>query len=89
MKEYFPESARYTRPGGGLFIWCDLGGNADTLELSKKAIEKKTKIIKDMVHDYITVSKFYLKLIDTEHFQRLRFIRQLTCQYVYPAANHT
>lgn len=41
MKEYFPESARYTRPGGGLFIWCDLGGNADTLELSKKAIEKK------------------------------------------------
>lgn len=57
--------------------------------MSKKAAEKKTKIIKDMVHDYITVSQFYLKLIDTEQFQRLRFIRQLTCQYVYPAANHT
>lgn len=47
------------------------------------------KIIKDLVHDYITLDSFFQKLVDTKHFQRLRFIKQLTCQYVYPSANHT
>ena len=41
MDEYFPRDITYTRPGGGLFIWCDLGHGLDTLELSKKAIEQK------------------------------------------------
>lgn len=41
MEKYFPDDVKYTKPGGGLFIWCDLGHGADTLELSKKAIEKK------------------------------------------------
>ncbi len=41
MDEYFPDDITYTRPGGGLFIWCDLGHGLDTLELSKKAIEQK------------------------------------------------
>ena len=41
MDEYFPHDITYTRPGGGLFIWCDLGHGLDTLELSKKAIEQK------------------------------------------------
>ena len=41
IKKYFPENIYYTTPRGGLFIWCDLGGGTDTLELSKKAIEKK------------------------------------------------
>ena len=41
MEKYFPKGVKYTRPGGGLFIWCDLGNGIDTLVLSKKAIEKK------------------------------------------------
>jgi 2-aminoadipate transaminase len=41
MDEYFPKDITYTRPGGGLFIWCDLGHGLDTLALSKKAIDKK------------------------------------------------
>ena len=38
MDEYFPKDITYTRPGGGLFIWCDLGHDLDTLELSKAAV---------------------------------------------------
>ncbi|MCQ2456825.1 MAG: PLP-dependent aminotransferase family protein [Clostridia bacterium] len=41
IEEYFPEGVEYTRPGGGLFIWADLGHGIDTLALSKKAVEEK------------------------------------------------
>ncbi len=41
MDEYFPNDITYTRPGGGLFIWCDLGHGLDTLALSKAAVEEK------------------------------------------------
>lgn len=41
MEEYFPRDISFTRPGGGLFIWCDLGHGLDTLPLAAKAVEKK------------------------------------------------
>ncbi len=41
MAEYFPKNITYTRPGGGLFIWCDLGHDVDTLAISKRAAENK------------------------------------------------
>lgn len=41
MDEYFPKSVKYTRPGGGLFIWCDLGEGFDTQKLAQKAIAEK------------------------------------------------
>ena len=41
IEKYFPEGVFFTRPKGGLFIWCDLGRGIDTLALSKAAIEKK------------------------------------------------
>lgn len=41
MEKYFPNDISYTRPGGGLFIWCDLGHGVDTLELSQRAVENK------------------------------------------------
>ncbi len=41
IKTYFPQDVYYTKPGGGLFIWCDLGHKVDSLALSKKAIAKK------------------------------------------------
>ena len=41
MEQYFPKDIFYTKPRGGLFIWCDLGHGLDTGALAKKAIEKK------------------------------------------------
>ncbi len=47
------------------------------------------KIIRDLVHEYINVTDFELEIIDTVAFQRLKDVRQLTCQQVYPSARHT
>lgn len=47
------------------------------------------KFIRDIVHSYIYLTNFDLDLIDTPEFQRLKDIRQLTCQSVYPCARHT
>ena len=41
LQAYFPAGVQYTRPGGGLFIWCDVGHGIDTLALAKEAIQKK------------------------------------------------
>lgn len=50
---------------------------------------KPRKIIRDLVHDYINLTEFELEIIDMIPFQRLKDIRQLTCQQVYPSARHT
>lgn len=41
MDAYFPKDIFYTKPNGGLFIWCDLGHGIDTGALMPQAIEKK------------------------------------------------
>lgn len=35
MKEYLPSYVTYVPPRGGLFIWCDLHGGRDALEVSR------------------------------------------------------
>ncbi len=45
MDKYFPEGVTFTRPGGGLFIWCDLGDDTDTIVLAKKGIENKVAFV--------------------------------------------
>lgn len=57
--------------------------------LSKSYYLTPVKFIRDIVHGYVNVTKFELKLIDTIHFQRLKDVRQLTCDQVYPSARHT
>lgn len=47
------------------------------------------KVIRDLAHGYISLDTFFQKLVDNKHFQRLRYIKQMTCQYVYSSANHT
>lgn len=49
------------------------------------------KQIKDPVHGYIYLPDCFIEnLVDTEHFQRLRNLKQLSAtNMVYPAANHT
>lgn len=64
-------------------------GDQNTKKLSRSYYLKPEKIIRDLVHGYINLTRFDLKLIDTVPFQRLSDIRQLTCQHVYPAARHT
>lgn len=49
----------------------------------------KTKILRDSVHGYVSITEDDLKIIDTLVFQRLRRIRQSGCHTVYPSANHT
>ncbi|KAH7927042.1 HD-domain/PDEase-like protein [Leucogyrophana mollusca] len=44
---------------------------------------------KDPIHDYIPFSSYICRYIDTRHFQRLRFIKQLGLTYlVFPGASH-
>lgn len=51
---------------------------------------KRSRVIRDAVHEDIWVTDFETKVIDTPIFQRLRHIRQLGPTYlVYPAAQHT
>jgi HD superfamily phosphohydrolase len=50
---------------------------------------KKEKILRDLIHGYINLTDLDLEVIDTPHFQRLKDIRQLTCQHVYPDVRHT
>ncbi len=35
---YFPKGTRATRPSGGYFLWIELAGNVDTLEIHRKAL---------------------------------------------------
>lgn len=48
----------------------------------------KKKIIKDLVHGYIEIDATIEKIINSLNFQRLKDIRQLTAQHVFPSANH-
>lgn len=47
------------------------------------------KLIKDLVHNYISIDDDIQKIVDTSSFQRLRRIRQLSCNYIFPSTNHT
>jgi HD superfamily phosphohydrolase len=49
----------------------------------------KKKIIRDAVYNYIEVEENVIDIIDSESFQRLKHIKQLTIQHLYPSANHT
>lgn len=56
---------------------------------SKAYYFDRIKFIRDLVHGYVYLTEFELELIDTLQFQRLKDIRQLTCQHIFPAARHT
>ncbi len=48
------------------------------------------KIISDTVHGTIPLTKLAILIIDTDVFQRLRYLKQLsTCYFVFPSAIHT
>lgn len=46
--------------------------------------------VNDAIHGNIALTKTAVAIIDTEHFQRLRNIKQLgPCHWVFPGATHT
>ncbi len=51
---------------------------------------KDYKIINDIVHGSISLSRIATLIIDTPEFQRLRYLKQLsTCYFVFPNAVHS
>ena len=52
--------------------------------------DKKSKIIRDVIHGDIFIDEKYVAVIDTREFQRLRRIKQLSvANMVFPGAEHT
>ncbi|MCI9626645.1 MAG: PLP-dependent aminotransferase family protein [Clostridia bacterium] len=45
LDNYFPEGCTYTRPEGGLFLWCTLPEGTDTKELLTRCIERKVAFV--------------------------------------------
>lgn len=43
--EAWPEAARFTRPQGGLFIWCTLPDGADMMGFVKRALAGKVAVV--------------------------------------------
>lgn len=45
MDKCFPSEVKYTRPEGGLFLWCMLPEQIDLGELVKSALERKVAVV--------------------------------------------
>lgn len=45
MDKHFPEDCTFTRPDGGIFLWCTLPERYDTSVLFKSAVEKKVAFV--------------------------------------------
>lgn len=45
IKKYFPPEITYTRPEGGLFLWCELPEEMSASALLEKAVEKKVTYV--------------------------------------------
>ena len=68
MDEAFPSYCTYTRPEGGLFLWCDLPEGFDSQLLFKKGVEKKVAFVPGsscMVDQNKTYSSFRLNFSNT------------------------
>ena len=45
LSREMPQNCSWTHPQGGLFIWCTIEGDVDTMPLSRKAIEQKVAFV--------------------------------------------
>jgi 2-aminoadipate transaminase len=45
LERHFPEDVRWTRPGGGLFLWVTLPQGLDSTELLKHALKRKVAFV--------------------------------------------
>ena len=56
--------------------------------LSNELIFSFQKVVKDPIHGIVSLPSYCMDVIDTPEFQRLRNIKQLTAETVYPGATH-
>ncbi len=88
MEKYFPQDITYTRPGGGLFIWCDLGHGIDTLELSKRAAANKVVYVPgntfmvDMDKKCSELRLNYSTMNDEKIVEGIRRLGEIFCEVV-------
>ncbi len=45
IKTHFPQNVQYTRPDGGIFLWCTLPDGVDTGAIFERCIEKKVAFV--------------------------------------------
>lgn len=45
LERYFPDEVRFTRPGGGLFLWVTLPAGLDSTDLLKHALRRKVAFV--------------------------------------------
>ncbi len=45
MDKYFPEGVSYTRPEGGIFLWCTMPEGVDCQEVFKAALERNVAFV--------------------------------------------
>ena len=45
MEKYFPAHVTYTKPEGGMFLWVDLGEGVSSVDVFKRATEKKVAFV--------------------------------------------
>lgn len=45
IKKYFPEGVKYTDPEGGMFLWVEVPGVDDTVELFKECLEHNVAFV--------------------------------------------
>ncbi len=64
LKKYFPKTAHWTEPEGGMFCWIELDKDTDTSKLYKRSIENKVAFVPGV---YFYANK------DTKNTLRLNF----------------
>jgi 2-aminoadipate transaminase len=45
LDKHMPKCVKYTRPEGGLFLWCTLPGGVSSVDYVKKALERKVAVV--------------------------------------------
>lgn len=65
MDRYFPDSVSWTRPEGGLFIWCTLPEGTNTNELLKESLKYKVA--------FVAGNSFSVEIEKPSRFLRLNY----------------
>ena len=63
--KYFPKEVQYTKPEGGLFIWCTLPEGMDSMNIFRQALEEKVA--------FVAGNSFYVENPETDTHFRLNF----------------
>jgi len=57
LDKNMPKCVKYTRPEGGLFLWCTLPDGADSAPFIKAALEKKVAVVPGIAFNCDTEAK--------------------------------